>query len=1151
MQKTPHHRQAPQRITPTRRQYNAWVANESIEDFSLRYTPTHIRKWSPWTVSNTSFSTASFLAMEAFGATILWQYGFNNAFYAALVVCLIISLASWAINYYAARYNIDIDLLSRGAGFGYIGSTITSLIYASFTFIFLAFEAAIMAMALQLALNISLSLGYLISALIILPLVVKGISFINKLQMLTQPFWLLLLLLPWIFVFQHQPDLFQKMFGFNGISSNSSEFNLIYFGAAASFLFALITQVGEQADYLRFLPQKQHAQKSWYWAIFFGGPLWSILGFIKMLMGMLLLVLAVQHFVPTSHLTDPTYLYWIAYQQMLPNAELALIFMLVFVCLAQIKINVSNAYAGSLAWSNFFARLTHSHPGRLVWLIFNIVIAIILMEIHVIHVVEKILGLYSNIALAWIGALVADLIICKPLGLSPKGIEFRRAYLYDINPVGVGALIISSALSISCYLGYFGIYPKALAGFIALASSMLCACIIAYLTRGKYYLARQPVQLIATQSVAQCGICQHDYELPDLASCPAYQVNICSLCCSLEARCHDLCKPHARWSYQLKQCLMRILPTWLFKRVHTQFGLYILLNISLNLLLALCLAMIYFQEKHLLLQQAKAENIVYLSNSFFHIYIMLSILLAVATWWILLNFESRQKAEQESQQQTELLMNEIDAHHATHQDLLQARNQAEQANQAKNLYLMNISHELRTPLNSILGYSKLMQQQEGNLSQQSNNALGVIQRSGHYLNSLIDDLLDFNNIESGKIHLNMTDIDFPDFMLQVIALFQAQFLEKNILFITDLSPQLPLYIKSDKKRLEQIFINLLSNALKFTQQGAVCLRVSYIQQSLYIEVEDSGCGISTKDLKHIFEPFERGTNIAQLGFKGIGLGLSIVKMLVEALEGKISVSSQVNQGSLFKVKLYMPEQQRPQPVLPQLQPTQDMLLQHRRILVVDNEAVDRQFICEFLQTFDINVQQAASGIECLHQVAYFQPELILMDWHMPLLDGFETTELLRKNFYSSIPVIMISAIHQIPTNISADLIQGFLIKPIDLQQLLDCIQYQLNGTDEQSYPKLDQALAQHDNAMPSTLPNVNRLTTQITNTQIKDLNLQQKRLLQLLQQGEIKMLEQQLLLCQKLFLDLQPSWEQALVYLSNFELQRLKQLLQDLSSGLD
>ena len=152
------------------------------------------------------------------------------------------------------------------------------------------------------------------------------------------------------------------------------EVNLIFFGAATTILFALITQIGEQVDYQRFSPSPQQSNKSWHWSVFLGGPFWIILGFFKILMGMLLMVLALKYLIPFDQLNNPTYLYWVAYQQVFENPKIALVFMLIFVCISQIKINVTNAYAGSLAWSNFFARLTHSHPGRLVWLIFNIFI---------------------------------------------------------------------------------------------------------------------------------------------------------------------------------------------------------------------------------------------------------------------------------------------------------------------------------------------------------------------------------------------------------------------------------------------------------------------------------------------------------------------------------------------------------------------------------------------------------------------------------------------------------------------------------------------------------------------------------------------------------------------------------------------------------
>jgi len=140
----------------------------------------------------------------------------------------------------------------------------------------------------------------------------------------------------------------------------------------------------------------------------------------------------------------------------------------IFVALCQIKINVTNVYAGSIAWSNFFSRLTHSHPGRVVWVVFNTLLALMLMELGIFAAIEKILGLYSNFAVAWVGALVGDLVINKPLGLSPRGIEFRRAHLYDVNPVGVGAMLISIVSSTSAYFGLLGVAAQALAPFIGL-----------------------------------------------------------------------------------------------------------------------------------------------------------------------------------------------------------------------------------------------------------------------------------------------------------------------------------------------------------------------------------------------------------------------------------------------------------------------------------------------------------------------------------------------------------------------------------------------------------------------------------------------------------------------------------------------------------
>ena len=182
----------PQKIVRVRRNYNLWVANQAMEDFSLRFTAKTARRWSPFRVGNTALGAISFLALESIGASITYQYGFTNAAAAIIAVGILIFLTGLPISYYAAKHGVDIDLLSRGAGFGYIGSTLTSLIYASFTFIFFAIEAAIMANALEMFLNIPIFAGYLISSIIVIPIVIHGFTFISRFQIWTQPLWIFL-----------------------------------------------------------------------------------------------------------------------------------------------------------------------------------------------------------------------------------------------------------------------------------------------------------------------------------------------------------------------------------------------------------------------------------------------------------------------------------------------------------------------------------------------------------------------------------------------------------------------------------------------------------------------------------------------------------------------------------------------------------------------------------------------------------------------------------------------------------------------------------------------------------------------------------------------------------------------------------------------
>ncbi|MCB1939994.1 MAG: hybrid sensor histidine kinase/response regulator, partial [Rhodocyclaceae bacterium] len=621
--------------------------------------------------------------------------------WAILATGLIIFLAGIPISQYAARYGLDMDLLTRGAGFGYLGSTITSLIYASFTFIFFALEAAIMAYALELAFDIPPAWGYLICALVVIPLVTYGVTVISALQVITQPLWLVLLIVPFVYVLNQNPGVLAGMLSYPGADGAHAHFDVYAFGAALTVGIALITQMGEQVDYLRFMPERTAAnRRRWRAAVLIGGPGWVIPGVIKMLGGALLAYLAISHSVPAERAVDPNQMYLVAYEYVFSQHTWAIAATATLVIISQLKINVTNAYAGSLAWSNFFARLTHSHPGRVVWVVFNTLIALVLMELDVFQALGRVLGLYSNIAISWMMAVVADLVINKPLGLSPPGIEFKRAHLYDINPVGVGAMGLASGLSVAAYFGLFGPGAQAFSALIALVTALVASPLIAWATGGRYYIARQGAD--RASGTRECVICASAYEADDMARCPAYGGDICSLCCSLDARCHDQCKPHARLSAQWTRAMHRLLPQRLWPYLDSGVAHYLLLMGAIVPFLALLMGLLYFHEVRVLGDTAATLGSA-LQLTFIKAFAALVLVAAVVAWWLVLTHKSRQVAQEESNRQTALLMQEIDNHRRTDEALQQAKQAAELANQAKSRYITAISHELRTPLNSILG----------------------------------------------------------------------------------------------------------------------------------------------------------------------------------------------------------------------------------------------------------------------------------------------------------------------------------------------------------------------------------------------------------------------------------------------------------------
>ncbi|MEM1278230.1 MAG: hybrid sensor histidine kinase/response regulator, partial [Pseudomonadota bacterium] len=263
-------------VTGVRRTYNQWVANETLEDFALRYTARRARKWSSWRVGNTAIGSISFLALETIGGAVTLAYGFDNALAAILLAGAILFLTGLPISYHAARTGVDIDLLTRGAGFGYLGSTITSLIYAGFTFIFFALEAAILSQALEICFGLPIGFGYLLNALLVIPLVTHGFTRIGAFQMWSQPIWLVLHMIPFLALAWVGTDL-APWAEHIGRFETSDGLDIVLVASATGIVLSLSAQIGEQVDFLRFLPEPstRGERRSWWIALIAAGPGWA------------------------------------------------------------------------------------------------------------------------------------------------------------------------------------------------------------------------------------------------------------------------------------------------------------------------------------------------------------------------------------------------------------------------------------------------------------------------------------------------------------------------------------------------------------------------------------------------------------------------------------------------------------------------------------------------------------------------------------------------------------------------------------------------------------------------------------------------------------------------------------------------------------
>ena len=325
----------------------------------------------------------------------------------------------------------------------------------------------------------------------------------------------------------------------------------------------------------------------------------------------------------------------------------------------------------------------------------------------------------------------------------------------------------------------------------------------------------------------------------------------------------------------------------------------------------------------------------------------------------------------------------------------------QQANRAKSVFLANMSHEIRTPMNAILGFSQLMLRDQ-DLTPRQCQYLGTINRSGEHLLALINDILEMSKIEAGRTTLNPSTFDLPVLLKDLEMMFRVRTDEKKLSFSVETIGEVPQFIVSDINKLRQVFINVLGNAVKFTEQGGICLRVRADREGatgpcLGVEVEDTGPGISPDDQDKLFRHFEQ-TKTGQQAGTGTGLGLAISREFVRLMGGDITVKSQVGRGSIFVIHLPLKEGEA-QAVLAKdntrhvlrLQPGQATC----RVLIADDIEDNRQLLAQLLAPVGFEIRLATNGAEAVQEFEQWRPHLILMDFRMPVMDGHEAIRRIR------------------------------------------------------------------------------------------------------------------------------------------------------------